>query len=174
EISCRLLFGSGDRVAHGLFLNIAGDMDERRFRRLLIGIRAAVESAVMRGTFPQPQAPLAPDDAGQLLDEVLFGRPPWLVLGDECFYQRPIFLAVLPRQNGVLRQQPVPKRIKAGEFVIAATRLQKRLDVLRKGHMSQNSFARSSPDGANVGPAFKPFPSLQDDTELFPSPASSL
>src|SRR4029077_2261201 len=71
EIRSRLLFGSGDRVANGLLLDITADMDERRLCRLVIGIGAALESTMVRGALAETQAPLAPDDADQLLDEVL-------------------------------------------------------------------------------------------------------
>jgi hypothetical protein len=47
---------------------------------------------MMGGALPDPQAPLTPDDARQLLDEVLLGRPPRVVLAYERFEQRPIFL----------------------------------------------------------------------------------
>jgi hypothetical protein len=36
---------------------------------------------MMSGSLPESQTPLAPDDAGQFLDEMLLGRPQRLVLG---------------------------------------------------------------------------------------------
>ena len=78
---------------------------------------------MMNGVLAQSQPPLPPDDARQLLDEVLFGRPLRMVLGDERFEERPIFIPVFPRQHDVSRQHPMPQRIEPRDLVIAAARL---------------------------------------------------
>jgi hypothetical protein len=93
---------------------------------------------MMRGGFAQAQAPLAPDNARQLFNKVLLGRPVRAMLGDERIEQRAILLAVFPRQNGILRQQAVPQRVETGNLIVALARLGKGLDILRDGH-DQNS-----------------------------------
>ena len=96
---------------------------------------------MMRGPLSQPQAPLAPDDARQLLGEVLFGRPLRMVLRDERFEERPIFIPVFPRQHSVLRQHPMPQRIEPCDLVIAAARLAKSLEIFRHAHVWHPAFS---------------------------------
>ena len=81
---------------------------------------------MMRRAFRQPQPPLPPDDSCQLFDKVLLGRSLRPMLGNKGFKQRPIFVAVFPRQDCVLRQHPMPKRVEAGDRVIAAVGLRQR------------------------------------------------
>lgn len=50
----------------------------------------------MGGPLPDPQAPLTPDDARQLFDEVLFGRPLRVVLAYERFEQRSALREIMP------------------------------------------------------------------------------
>jgi hypothetical protein len=57
-----------------------------------------------------------------MFDEVLFCRPLRLMLSSERLDQRAIFVAVLPRQDRVLRQDAVSQRIEASQLVIAAAR----------------------------------------------------
>ena len=64
--------------------------------------------------------PLAPDDACQLLDEMLLGWPLRQVLGHQRVKQLRIFLGIFPGQHSVFRQHPMPEPIEAGDVVIAA------------------------------------------------------
>jgi hypothetical protein len=91
-----LLVAGTDRVKCRVGRDIIpGDMNERRVCRLSISVRGAPKRAVMGGAFPQSQAPLAPDDAGQLLDEVFFGRSLRPVV---CFRSRSMFPLPISRQ----------------------------------------------------------------------------
>jgi hypothetical protein len=54
------------------------------------------------------------------------------LLGDERFEQRQIFLAILPRAELWVATAPRAGGIEAGEFVVAAARPGKRLDILRR------------------------------------------
>src|SRR3981189_912167 len=60
------------------------------------------------------------------------------MLGEERFEQRPVLLTVLPRQDRVLRQDSMPKRIEASNFIVATALLRKRFDILHDAHL-QNS-----------------------------------
>ena len=79
----RLLFRGADRVINRVDLDVFGDTNQRRLCRPLIAIGGAHQGTMMSGALPESQASLAPDDAGQFLDQMLLGRSLWLVLGDE-------------------------------------------------------------------------------------------
>ena len=63
----------------------------------------------------EAQPALAPHDAGDLLDQVLLGRPLRRVLDHERCHDGLIFVGILPRQHRVARQHAVAQRIEAGD-----------------------------------------------------------
>ena len=62
----------------------------------------------MRGSLGQAKTALAPQDAGQFLDQMLLGWSLWGVLAHERCHNRLILIGVLPRQDGVAGQNAVP------------------------------------------------------------------
>jgi len=70
--------------------------------------------------------------------------PQWVpraVLGDDCFEQRPIFVAVFPRQDRVWRQHPVPERVEARDLVLGSGRLQWSVSVSSAMVMPETPFS---------------------------------
>src|SRR5271166_4627353 len=63
----------------------------------------------MGGALGQPQAALAPKNAGQFLNQMLLGRPLRGVLGDQGLDEGSVFVHVLPGQHSVARQQVISR-----------------------------------------------------------------
>ena len=72
--------------------------------------------APVGGGLGQAQAALAPQDAGQFLDQMLLGRPLRRVLGHQRRDEGVVLVGILPRQHGVARQHAVAQRIEAGDL----------------------------------------------------------
>jgi hypothetical protein len=73
---------------------------------------------MMSGALPGSQAPLAPDYACQLFDQVLLRRSPWLMLGEKRFEQCLVLLAVLPRRTVCCDKIPCRSAFEAGNFIV--------------------------------------------------------
>ena len=95
-------------------------MDQRYLHRLAVGGERGVQPAPVGGGLGQAQPALAPQDAGQFLDQMLLGRSPRRVLGYERGDQRAVFVRILPRQHGVARQHAMAQRVEARHLVTAA------------------------------------------------------
>ena len=63
--------------------------------------KGPLEPVAVDGGLAHAQPALAPEDPGDLLDQVLLGRPLRRVLGHQCGEELPVLLRVLPRQDGV-------------------------------------------------------------------------
>src|SRR3954447_17628567 len=71
----------------------------------------------MRGGLGHAQPALAPDDAGDLLDQMLLSRPERLVLLHERSQELPVFLATLPRQDRVAGENAMARRVEARQGI---------------------------------------------------------
>ena len=91
-------------------------MHQRHLHRLAVGRQRAIQPAPVGGGLGQAQPALAPQDAGQFLDQMLLGRPLRSVLGHQRRDNGVVFVGILPGQDGVARQHAVAQRIEAGDL----------------------------------------------------------
>src|SRR3954452_14291626 len=103
----------------------------------------------MGSALGHPQAALAPDDAGDLLDQVLLGWPERLVLLHQCSQELAVFLAALPRQDRVAGEDAMARRVEARQG-IASEVVGHRQDLL-VGRDRMSRF-RSTPAARGSGP----------------------
>ena len=90
-------------------------MHQRHLYRLAIGGQRSLKPAPVRGSLSKAKPALAPEDACDLLDEVLLGRPLRTMLGHQRLDNGPVFVGTLPGQHRVARQHAVAQRVEAGD-----------------------------------------------------------
>ena len=73
-----------------------------------------MEFAAIGGRIGNPEPPLAPEEARELLHKVGLRWPHRAVLFPELEVQGLVFLFALPWEHGVAREQAVPHRVVAG------------------------------------------------------------
>ncbi len=81
-------------------------MNECSLRRPLKGVGGLFERAMVRGGLAKSQASFAPNDAGQLLDEMLLGRPMRRMLRGERLDQRAVFVFIFSGQGPCIATAP--------------------------------------------------------------------
>jgi hypothetical protein len=86
------------------------EMNQRHLYRLAVGRQRSLQPAPVSGSLSEAKPPLGPQDAGDLLDEVLLCRPLRTMLGHQRLDNRPVFVGVLPWQDRVARQHPGPRK----------------------------------------------------------------
>jgi hypothetical protein len=88
-------------------------MNQRHLYRLAVGCQRSLQPAPMRGSLSKAKPALAPEDASDLLDEVLLGRALRTVLGHQRLDNGPVFVGTLPGQHRLARQHAVAQRVEA-------------------------------------------------------------
>ena len=109
-----------DRIDDPLALANGIEVDESCLHRVAPGRERGLQSAPVGGSLGQAEPALAPQDAGQFLDQMLLGRSPRRVFGGERRDQRAVFFRILPRQHGVARQHAMAQCVEARHLVTAA------------------------------------------------------
>src|SRR5215210_8061986 len=91
-------------------------VDKCRFRRLAKGLQGLLEPSMVHSGLGESQTALPPNNASEFLNEVLFGWALRLVLVRERRNNSGVLGPILPWQDGVAGEDPVPKRVEAREL----------------------------------------------------------
>src|SRR5271155_1346624 len=91
-------------------------MHHRRLRGVSSRLKGFFEPSAMGSGLRQAQPSLSPKDAGHFLDQMLLGRSLRRMFGDERGDQGVVFVRILPRQDGVARQDAMAERIEAADL----------------------------------------------------------
>jgi hypothetical protein len=92
-----------DGIDHALGLARGVEMHQRHLHRLTIRIESPIQLPSVSGGFGQAPPALAPQNAGQLLDQMLLCRSLRPVLGHQHRDQGAVFVRILPGKHGVAR-----------------------------------------------------------------------
>src|SRR5262245_45994551 len=78
--------------------------------------QGATETAPMGCGPGEAQVALAPNNAGQFLDKLLFGRSMWVLLGHQRRDQGVVFAGIPPVQHRIARQHAMAQRVEADDL----------------------------------------------------------
>ena len=109
-------------VRHMVMRARLGQVTQAGLGRLVERRERPLQAAALHRRLGQAQPALAPDDAGQLFDQMVLDRPLRRVLGEERVEQGGILALVLPRQHRVAREHAVLESVEAGGLIAAEPR----------------------------------------------------